>query len=290
MLEYLDFGTVRLQDSTNAIVRSLVHVDGLTGITMPRGSVYDRPEGDGAVEAPVQYQSARMIVLEGETWAATVAAAWADWRALLTVLQNALSTDTQIKWREVGGAVDLQMTVRLAGEVLPPLEDGVGRLAFQITARAADPLSYAQSLSSANAIAPTGTGGIPTPLPTPISVGAVTGGSCTVTNAGNAPTWPKFTITGPIVAPVILDVSTGKAIYMDGLSLAAGDVLIVDANPATRLVTVNGNNALGGVRFADSTFFQIAAGATDTVQFYGIGGGYTVATTLTVNWRNAYSG
>lgn len=290
MLEYLDYGSIRLQDSTNNIVRSLVHVDGLTGITTPRGENYDRPEQDGQVEAAVQYQSARIIVLEGETWAATVASAWTDWRALLTVLQNSLSTDTLIKWREVGGAVDLQCTVRLAGPVLPPLEDGVGRIAFQIAARAADPLSYSQSLSSATATAPTGTGGIDTPLRTPIRTTTVTGGSTSVNNAGNAPTWPKFTITGPIVQPVVLDVTTNLAIYCDGISLAIGDVLIIDTNPASRIVTVNGINAMGGVRFADSTFFQIAAGATDTIQFYGIGGGYNGSTGLTVNWRAAYSG
>lgn len=290
MLEYLDYGSIRLQDSTASIVRSLTRVDGLTGIAGVRGEHYDRPEGDGEVEAPVQYETARIISLDGETWAATVASAWTDWRALLTVLRASMNTDTLIKWREVGGAVDLQCTVRLAGGVLPPLEDGVGRLAYLIQARAADPLNYSQTLSSTTATAPTSTGGIDTPVRTPIRVGAVSGGTCVVANAGNAPTWPKFTITGPIVQPVVLDVTTNLAIYCDGISLSAGDVLVIDTNPANRIVTANGANAMGGVRFADSTFFSIAGGASDTIQFYGLGGGYTVATGLTVEWRNAYSG
>lgn len=295
MIETLDYGTERLQDSTNNIVRSLTHVDGLTGITTPRGNNYERPEGDGDVEASVQFQSARLISLDGETWAAngSVATAWADWRLILRALRNSLSTDTLIKWVEVGGSVPLQCAVRLAGPVLPPLEDGVGKLSFLIQARAADPNNYTQALFTATATPPTGTVGIATPIATPIPVGAVTGGSCVVANGGNAPTWPKFTITGPISSPVIADVTTGKAIYCDsngGIQLAAGDICIIDTNPATRSVTVNGQNANGGVRFADSTFFQIADGASDTIQFYGINGGYGAGTGLTVSWRNAYSG
>lgn len=290
MLDYCDLDTFRLHETG---VASLTRVTGLTGVPGVRGDVFDRPENDGIIEPANQYLPSRAIVLEGEIWGASVDAAWASWNTLQQTVLAAMRTQKLLKWRRLGSTLDLQYTVRTSGDCTAVIDGGADGqfLHYQLNVRAADPLAYAQTSQSVSTGAPAlATVGLPFPIPFPIpwSLSATGSGTVGVTNGGNAPTWPLFTIAGPINGPAIQNQTTGKSLYFDSLNLAAGDTLTIDTNPQTRSATVGGASKLGSLRYADSEFFTISANATEQVAFYGIGGGTTGVTTMTVSWRNAY--
>lgn len=286
MLDYLDIGAQRLHESGT---RSLLRVAGLIGPTSMRGVLYDRPEDDGVVEPLAQFKGARIIILEGECWGASIAAAWSEFDLLAAELDGAVSADKTLKWRRAGGVVDLQGAVRLAGDVQPVLEEGNPKIAYQATVRAADPIWYSQTEQSTSVGQPTAEGGMPLPIIFPIPFGAgVSGGAASVTNAGNVPTWPRITVQGPIVGPVVYNLERDEQLYCDSLSLAAGQALVIECAPRMRSASVAGTSAMGSIRWADSEFPAISAAATETIGFYGIGGGYGAGTALTVAWRAGY--
>jgi hypothetical protein len=130
--------------------------------------------------------------------------------------------------------------------------------------------------------------GMPIPIPFPIPWSLVGSGSGTVavTNAGDAPAWPVIDIAGPINAPSVRNGTTGKALYFDGLNLAAGETLTIDMNPATRSARVGGVSKFSALRFADSEFFSISPGATENITLSGTG--TSGSTTMTVTLRSAY--
>jgi hypothetical protein len=298
MMEYLDLGGLRVHDANASVPFLLTRAQGLTGLSGARGEAYDRPEADGAVEPLAQFYPARVITLEGECWSSLVGApyrqvvadAWSHWDDLAAVLDGALSTDTALLWKRLGGTVDLQGTVRLAGEVTPIFDDtGAPVISFQAQLRASDPRWYSATQHSAQTSAPSSSGGLALPLAFPLGFGNPLGGSLSIANAGNTKTWPRVTIAGPINSPVIENTSKGAAVYFDGLVLGASDLLTVEMTPAGRFATVNGVNALPYLRWIGSSFFSIAARATESVRFYGLTGGYATSTQMTVAWRDAYT-
>ena len=289
MLSYLDIGSLRILDTSAAIQYDLQKIDGLVGLPNIRGTAFDRPENDGGVEPYAQYLSPRIVVIEGEAWPTvqTVAGAFTLYRALLTILESADSTDTLVKWKEVGGTIDKQFTARLTGEVLTSLTDGQAMIPFHIQLRASDPRHYSQTLKSSSVGQPSASGGMPLPVifPIPFGIGA-TGGSLTATNAGNTASWPTITLLGPCNGPVITVGSS--TLYFDTLNLGAGQTLTITTNPLGRSVTVAGVNSIGTMRFADSVFASLPVGAT-LVSFYGLGGGTDANTLMTVSFRDAYT-
>jgi phage-related protein len=102
------------------------------------------------------------------------------------------------------------------------------------------------------------------------------------TNSGNIYSSPTITIQGPITNPSVGYVE-GNAYLTINYTLGANDSVIVDMG--NRLVSLNGSAARNLVT-NDSDWWDIPAGSTATVNFSG--GGTTSATTVTVNWRNAY--
>lgn len=286
MIDYFDFGTERLHDTGT---RSILTIDGLVGETAPRGDVFDQPENDGAVEPLAQFRSARVPIIEGEVWGATLAAAWSEFAALTAAYGKALSSDVLVKWRPAGTTLDVQGYCRLGGPVMPQLQGGAPVIPYQAQLRFADPRWYTQAEADATTGAPTAQGGIATPLITPIPVGAGgTGGTVTVTTTGRVSTWPRLIVQGPANAPVIGNTTRGEYLYFDGLTLAAGDVLTVETNPRARSAKVAGASVLGALRWATSTFPMLDPGVPTTFQFYAQAGGTTNGSTLTVAWRDAY--
>lgn len=289
MLDYLDIGSTRLQDVAFT-TRGLTKVSGLIGLPGVRGTLFERPEQDGAVEPYAQFLPERIITLEGETWQASIDAAFTDFSVIAKALEACLSAGVLMKYRPAGGTRDLQMTVKLAGDISPPLDadENVPMLGYQVQLRAADPRAYSQTLQSGSTGAPSATGGFPLPVPFPIPFGSgATGGSVVATNNGNTLSWPTLTLIGPAVGPVIT-VGSGSLIF-DTLNLGAGQTLVIETNSTIRSMLVNGANAAGSLRYSDSIFAGLPAGVATNVSFYAIGGGTTVATTLTVAWRDAWT-
>jgi hypothetical protein len=270
----LDVGSTRLCATTTT---DITKVTGLTGLPGVRGATYDRPEADGAVEPANQYLAARVITIDGEVWGASVDAAWTSWNTVQAVLLGAVQTPILLKFRRAGGTLDLQCTVRTASNADTDLSaDLYGPfLRYHVAFRAADPYLYSQVSQSVTAAAPSAGAGMPLPIIFPIPFGSATGGTVAATNAGNAAAWPVLTIAGPIV-------------NFDGLSLAAGDSLVITTNPGARSATVAGVSVLSSIRFVDSVWPYMTPGVSQTWQFYAGGGGTTGSTTLTVSWADTY--
>lgn len=289
MIDYLDAGTgFRLGDTG---VSSITKVTGLSGIPGVRGDVYDRPEADGSVEPPNQYKTARFPVIEGEVWGTTIDAAWDTWNLLQGVLDDMIQTAQPLKFRPANGTRDMQTApARFVSDAVAVFEDSeIGPfIKYQIMFRCADPLLVSQLSFSAVASAPSTGVGMPLPVIFPIPFGSPTGGTLQAQNNGNTAAWPLITITGPIINPAVGNATLGKFLYFDSLILSAGDILIIDTNPASRGATVAGSSKIGSLRFIDSLWPSMTKGALETWQFYAMGGGTTVATTMTLSWRNTY--
>jgi hypothetical protein len=289
MIEYLDLNGYRLHD---AGTRVLSAARGLTGVPGVRGDASDRPEEDGAVESARLYMPARVVTLEGEVWGDSEAACWSEWDDVSPVLESTLRRTGTITWRKVGSGVDLTLAVRLISAVTPDIvsDDEGPRLVYQAQLRAADPRHYAVADRIAQVAAPTAVGGMAFPLAFPILFTAtgVAGGQLTVSNLGNTKTWPVFSLFGPIAQPVIENLTRGERLVFERLNLAAGEQLVVDTSPTRRSATVGGVSVLGDLRMSESTFFPISARASETLRFFGLGGGYAGSTLLSVTLRDAY--
>lgn len=292
MLDYLSVAGLLLTENRadeDTITRDIARIEGLTGLPSNRGDTLDRPTDHGVVEPSAQYLDARVVTIEGEIWSqVSVDDAWAQWDSVVGVLAAGLSEPgVTVTWRRAGGSRDLTGTARIVGDAQPSIDGFQRMLAYQIQLRFADPTWYDNASQVDATSAPVTSPGLAIPLVFPIVFGGVSGGIVNITNAGNAKTWPRLTVAGPINGPVIQNVTHTKALYFDGLSLAETETLIVETNPAARSATVSGTNVLGALRWADSTWFPLEPGI-QTIQFYGQGGGYTPATSLTVAWQDGY--
>lgn len=296
MIDYLDLGATRLHETS---ARSVRRVEGLTGPPAVRGDWVDRPESDGWIIPPDLYLTGRTIVIEGEVWgpagvvdAAKIDSAWAEWATLATAIEAARTSSLVMTWRNAGGSVDKQASVRLAGEVLPALTeaDNGPFIRYQLMLRAASPTWASTTEQNTTIGAPTADGGMPLPVVFPIPFGlGGTGGSVVVTNDGNAIAYPRLVVQGPISGPVIESVTAGLELRFPTLLVGAGQTLTVECDPAgPRSATVGGANVLGTLDWGASSFFGLPPNVAQTIKFYGIGGGYGTGTTLTVYWRNAY--
>lgn len=108
-------------------------------------------------------------------------------------------------------------------------------------------------------------------------------------NAGTIETWPLLTVTGPIVDPVITNLTTGEALVLDddgGLTLAAGESLVIDTNPRRRRIEVDGVNVYGRLNFPASRWPRIAPGTN--VFRLGADSGNAAGTALVAQWRDAW--
>jgi len=107
------------------------------------------------------------------------------------------------------------------------------------------------------------------------------GGVFTLLNAGTAPTWPVFTVTGPVANPTWTNPATGDVIAYTG-TVEAGQTLVIDTSPFTRSVALNGVDRLGFL--ASAQWIELPPGIQVTVQFSGSGAGSVAAT-----WQYAYN-
>ena len=287
MLEVIDLtpptGTAERLHETST--RSVVRVDGLVGLPGVRGEPWDRPEEDGAVNPAAQYLPAKTITVEGEIWGTSIPSAFSEWRRLTAAFYNCRNTPGNLTFTEYGSGLALQVGVVYAGGAETVVQGGAPILAYQVMFRAADPVLYSQNEQNSAPATVSSGGGIPFPIPFPIPFGAGTsGGTVTVTNSGNANTWPRFVLTGPVTNPAISNVTRGETLTFIGLALSASQTLIVETKP-TRYALVGTTNVQGAIRWSDSRWPKLSPGA-NTIQFTG--GGTSGATNLVTYWRDGY--
>jgi hypothetical protein len=150
---------------------------------------------------------------------------------------------------------------------------------------ASDPKRYAVTESTSPMVGlPTpGIGGLTFPLTFPLAFGTPgTPGSTTVTNTGEVPTWPVYTLTGPITGPVI---TTGgaKLRFATDFELALGQTAVIDTD--TRSILING--VARPDLLIQREWAYLPPDVPTVVAFTGQGV-YDPAAGLVVSWRSAW--
>src|SRR5687767_6925534 len=195
-------------------------VDGLD-LPSVRSSDDDRPQDHGRF-AGHDLLGGREVVLELEIVAASHAALEAAVAALraATVPQES----------------ELPLSFQLIGQGNRRVNCRPRRVRYPIDTRyalhspratvqlvATDPRIYDDTLTSQSVGLPTAEGGMTFPATFPLTFGTVSsGGTIAAVNAGNFPTRPVATITGPVDNPRIENVTAGRTMRL-AISLVAGD-------------------------------------------------------------------
>jgi hypothetical protein len=104
--------------------------------------------------------------------------------------------------------------------------------------------------------------------------------SVTVTNSGNVPVWPVYTITGPVTQPSLTDPVTGRQLLYSG-TLLTGQTLTIDTSPDTRSVKLDGIDRFGFMLSAQ--WMAVPPKSSLSLQFGGLGTGQAWGT-----WQDAY--
>lgn len=177
---------------------------------------------------------------------------------------RALRQDAQISWTLSGGQTQF-IRARLQNG---PRFEGAWQKSFMVGMVAADPRIYSTTFQQT-------------------VIDAVTG-SATVTNNGNAPTWPYLVIRGPITNAYAMNYTGGQKIQL-AATLNAAATLTLDTINRTALLddsTINYHDSFySAVDFFNTDWWQILPGDNDIrlgATSYGTGA------SLTVQWRDAW--
>ncbi|MFD7584191.1 hypothetical protein ACFV84_01960 [Kitasatospora sp. NPDC059811] len=136
-----------------------------------------------------------------------------------------------------------------------------GAASFDVELFAADPLLYEDTETTAKLLPTAPRGSVPV-FPLRFPFGFMRAGvlfaaqPAELAVAGNTPTWPIFTITGPVTNPSILNRRTGERLTVQ-LAVPTSEVLVVDTG--ARSVTLNGASRYGALS-SDSTWFPLRPG------------------------------
>lgn len=118
----------------------------------------------------------------------------------------------------------------------------------------------------------------------PLLTGDALLGTRTITNDGDLPAYPVFTVRGPATSFVLRNVTTGEAITYSA-ALAAGDVLTIDTRPYVRSVkTADGVNRYANLS-TDTVLWQLGTGATSVDLNLT---GSTTASFVTISYRRLW--
>lgn len=163
---------------------------------------------------------------------------------------------------------------------------GRGFLSGTIRARAeflaTDPRKYSTTEQTASTGLATSSGGLTFPASAPFVFGS--GGSGSTMSCPNDGTFAApwvATFAGPLVAPTLTHVDSGKALILSGANIAAGETLIVDS--LARTILLNGTASRYSWLAATSQWFDLSPG-TNSVNLTGASGSGTVS----LAWRSAW--
>jgi hypothetical protein len=173
---------------------------------------------------------------------------------------RALRGDALLRWTPPNDSSPRQLRVRRQDG---PHVTGRRPKTWQITLESADvyALGSTESHIVITAGAAAGEVGILDPITDPISSALNSTGQGSVLNTGDAPTWPRFRITGPITNPTILNNSTGQAIVLS-YTLNAAEFL--DIYPRRGAILAGGTaDRYSALNFAQSAWWQLAPGTND---------------------------
>lgn len=210
------------------------------GSPTPRAVVENRPSDHGSVDS-TSFYGPRSIEVTGQVQAPSMEAFWPLVDNLLGKL--ALGSEHTFRFRRLGDAFDLQVTVRVDSNVDLPVADPATPKPYArwgVSLYCADPRIYT-STQTAGSYDPmvSGAGGLVFPLTFPLVFAAPGGaGSMSLDNKGNVSTPPTIVVTGPVTNPIVDNDTLGLSIRTRNCGLAAGDTLTLDAREHT--VVLNG--------------------------------------------------
>lgn len=216
------------------------------------------------------------------TWSVLIIAPSQELRDVARAqLQSAISV-SDLSTFTYNEPIPKQAMVRRSGRIAETYAT-LNEAAFAIPLICPDPRKYGTSLKTATAtfLDNTTSLGVTVPFTVPWSSPAQPPqGSVTVTNAGDFETRPVISITGPVISPTLVSITSGKEVSWTGLTLAAGDTLVVDFD--SRQAILDGN-ALRPADFT-SAWWVMEPGDTE-IQ---LGGQTSGGSTITVTWRDAW--
>jgi hypothetical protein len=250
----LEFGGVLLGDGT---AYDIVAVSGLDDLPDARTSDTPRPSDHGLFPGN-DYSGGRTIEMELEVSGATDAAFRSSIASLAAAtIPGAAESALVFQLPGFSGARRINCRPRrrsLPVDVAFALRYGVVALQFFAT----DPRIYADTETELITVAATSGGGrtYPRTYPLTYAAGGV-GGTLVATNAGNFPTRPTLTVTGPCNQPRIENVTAGKHLEV-AVNLAAGETLVIDTD--ARTVLLGGTASRYSFLTAASQWWEIAAG------------------------------
>lgn len=273
-----DTGVVLNTDSASVPFVDIVEVEGLDNAPY-RESQRDHEGTDGGF-MDAEFERGRTIILTGTAYATTetaeayldsLKANFAPSSSLVPFYFKAPGVDERVLFvKPLGCRYNWEQMRRT----------GCTRMLFRMFAE--DPRLYSSTLSSS--VVPFSTGattGLSFNLGFNFGFGGAAGtDGVFVTNEGNRPTPPVFTITGPCVSPVIRDDTYGHVLAFN-ITLAAGETLVIDTQ--YRTVKLNGTTNRRST-LADSDWFFLQPG--DTFLRYGADSG--VGSSLLVEFRSAW--
>lgn len=206
----------------------------------------------------------------GRSWSA-LAQSWATLKAALPSFESVTLT--------VAGAGSPVLQASVVQGEAPILTQDPGKWNFSLSLLAVDPRRYDTDETTDSTGLPITTGGLSLPITLPLSIGATTtSGSITVTNEGDMPTRPVFTITGPCPAGASITHGSARRLYVPE-SVAAGHSLVIDTD--TRVGLLDGV----ALRVVTGTWFEFDPGV-NTVQFSAPT--YDASALLSVAFRSAW--
>jgi phage-related protein len=280
-----DEGTITFNDPTDVgdlTGAEQAWIDGLEGWTNTVKPVVvssQKAVGDGAYVAPKFYAQGRTLVAAGMV--ATLSEADTD-DAWTTLGADAFPLNSDVKITCYGPR-PRYVTARVISDLRLTQFMPLG-FRFEVDLLCADPYKYdaVNVLTGTSGIVGSSTGGMVWPLKWPLTFGTTSSGSgnqVTLTNIGNANTYPVTTITGPLDQGWRLENSTTGDFLSFNVALSAGQQLVIDH--AKETATINGSSVSGLI---DGDWWPLIRG-TNIIKLFG---NYYADASFTVTARSAW--
>jgi hypothetical protein len=258
------------------------NIQGLLDRAGIRESSTDLTEADGASHGSfwLSRRTGTMqgVLLPSELNMAVVAAA----ESKLKRATRALRADGILRWTPPNDSSPRQLRFRVQDG---PRITGRRPKAWQLTLVSTDvyALASTETLTVITPGAAAGETGISSPITDPITTSLNVTGQQFVVNQGDAPTWPRFRIDGPITNPQILNNTTGAKVAL-AYTLNPGEWLSIYPERG-RILLNDTADRYSALDFANSSWWQVQAGSNDVRL---LASSFSSPATLSVWHKHAY--
>lgn len=246
-----------------------------------RDVVSNRPGGNGTIDE-TSYFGARAVTAQLAIYGGTAGTRRANLDKLAPFCDP--GRRPVVEYQDPTGGVRRQMTLRAQPGTAPLTNPSITEAQVSWVA----PSGLIESaLLSTEWIAPAADApGLGFPYSFPVSWPAFTGGPVMAVNGGTLPAEWRAAIFGPVTGPALVNDAAGQRLSFPGLSIAAGDYLLLDSAERTVLLNgVEGSSRYGALDFTESTWWQLGIGASH-LQFTAEAFGDSPAVLFA--WRDAF--